>query len=1359
MSPERQRRIEEIYAAVSQPGIPDKHAFLLVQCGADTELRREVESLLTSSDSLKSETREVEPARPARPLGAAPIRRGSILGQYEILGTLGQGGMGVVYEALDQQRSIRVALKSLSGFGPRALRLFKNEFRALSGISHPNLATLYELVFCDGQWLFSMEYVEGGHFLDYVRPGATAAELTDYGPDAETVALDYHATTTLADPSAPARRGRGGRCDMKRLGEAVSQLTSAVLALHAQGILHRDLKPLNVKVTPAGRVVVLDFGLATHAAPVSFSEESILGGVVGTVAYMSPEQASGEHVTEATDWYAVGVMLYEALTGHRPFEGPADAVMRAKRKLDAPKARLGAGVSPVWREICSGLLERDPMRRLGGTELLARLQRLSAGEAYVQPSAGQPILSDVRAVAANRRFFGRESHLAKLSEALSDVAAGHPSVVLVRGPSGIGKSALIDRFLNDIAGEHDPAARVILTGRCYESESMPYKAVDGVIDRLAKYMAGLPRHEAAALAPRDASALVQVFPVLRQVHAIALAPHRPTHGSDEYELRRKAFSALREILARLGDRRQVIIWIDDLQWGDTDSAALLRELLRPPETPALLLIGSYRSDPASRTEFGVRSGPLESNAVLQTILLSLPGAPEVKRHELVVGPLTAAETRTLAGTLLGHAPGLHDERVERIASESEGSPYLLHEIAAALEAGAAIEAQSGATLDELLYQRVLALPEVARRLIQLVALAARPVSEREVFRAAGLPAQDPGMLVLLRAGRLIRRGGGSDDIQSYHDRVRETVAARLLEPDKKTLHGALAETFEDTLKSGGCADSEAIAVHFEGAGDRARASQYYAAASDTAAAALAFKHGAELCQRAFDLSPATGEERRRLTVKLADALAKAGLGPRAAFAYREAAQGARDAELFDLESKEAYWFASSGHVDAGQDAMAKMLRRIGVSLPGRLRRIAGIFYCVVWLRVRGTKFRERPQQQISQAELHRVDVLWNVASGYGMIDTPTGIYAVGQCVRASLRLGEPLRIARAFALYSVGSSAIPVPVKSPIPEILRACTEICERSNSPYHRGLLRVAEGFLAFFEGKWLVSIQRMDEAERILDKECGGVALELAMARIFLLWNLLYCGSYLELARRAPLWSQEGRDRGDLFQTTSINMGPGPVCELIADRPDSAMKQLDDALQGWTRRYVNLQHASGTYIRAWIYLYRGEPEAATAVLDLHWRELRLNLYHRLAGIRQWLYSSRAQATLAVGMNASDPRAAIRLAERDAEKLEKDEAPFAHALAKLVRAGCASLRGDTASARSSLEGAIAQLDALDMTMIAASARWRLGEMLGGGEGQALFQEAGTAMKAVGVQNPARMTAIFVNGCTAANSPAVQRL
>jgi tetratricopeptide (TPR) repeat protein len=611
--------------------------------------------------------------------------------------------------------------------------------------------------------------------------------------------------------------------------------------------------------------------------------------------------------------------------------------------------------------------------------------------------------------------------------------------------------------------------------------------------------------------------------------------------------------------------------------------------------------------------------------------------------------------------------------------------------------------------------------------------------------------------VELRAARLIRGAGASGEIEPYHDRVRETVVAHLSPAALTECHLRLATTLEAFLQAGGWAEAEAAAeaaaIHFEGAGEKDKAAHYYAAAAERASAALAFKHAAELCQRALDLSSLMGEPRRLLVVRLADALGNAGRGPEAARAYREAARGAREPEVFDLERKQAYWFASSGHVDEGREALLNMLRRVDVHIPGPLGRLAGIVFAGLRVMLRGTQFRERSESEIPREELDRIDVHWDAMRSFSMIDVPAAIYLTPRCLLLALRAGEIGRIARVLAFHSIGTAAFRMPgPRSQIARQMALCIALSEKTRVRYLGGMYRLAGGLIDCVMGRWRESLRKFEEAERIFSQECAGAAWELATVRIYTLWDLLYAGQYRELCRRAPLWSQDGAERGDLFQAVTIDAGPRAVCELIAGRPDAAMRLMDESLQRWTQRNYNVQLAAAAFVRVWIYLYQGRADAAWESLNREWPLLRTHHYLRLSGVRQWLYSARAQCALALAGAAADSGALLRSAERDARQLEADEAPFAHILGRLVRAGCAARRGDRENAMALLGKAADEFDAADMAMMAAAARRRLGELTGGESGRALVEQSELAMKSEEVRDPARLTAMFANGFVAAD-------
>jgi hypothetical protein len=773
--------LEEYQAALQAGQTPDRQAFqarhpdiaaVLADCLAGLDLVRQAGVPLRSSGG---DAAAVDP-------GAS---LGTLLGDHRILREVGRGGMGVVYQAYDPRRQEVVALKVMRHFGAPALYRFKQEFRALTDLSHPNLVALYDLVGEGGHWFFTMEFVEGADFLTHVRAGPPEG------------------VAAAAAPLAPAQ--------LARLRQALAQLARGVAFLHRAGKLHRDIKPMNVRVTPHGRVVLLDFGLAVELGP-SGRHANPDQEVAGTVAYMAPEQGAGRPLTAASDWYSVGALLYEALTGRLPFTGPDAQVLCDKRAADPPPPRgLVPGLPGDLDALCTDLLRREPAARPAGEEVLRRLAAPPAEDEGLLPCAA----------AGQAPLVGRAPHLAALADALAAVRRGQAVVVYVHGPSGMGKSALVKHFLDGLAGR---GAAVVLAGRCYEREAVPYKALDGLVDALSQHLQHLEPAAPEALLPRDAAALAQVFPVLRQVPAVARPPRDSAAPPDRRELRRRAFAALRQLLARLGAARPLVLAIDDLQWGDLDSAALLSELLRPPEPPVLLLVVCYRSEDAA------------ASPCLRALLgAEGPAASGAERRELAVGPLAPAEARALVLHLLGACGPAAQAQAEAIARESEGHPLFAHELVQEAHGGglAARPPAAVPTLEEVLWRRVGRLPEAARRLLEVVAVAGAPLRRDEACPAAELGGGDRAALAVLRAARLVRGSGPAEEerVEAYHDRVRETVVARVAPEALAGHHRRLAQA----LEASGQADPEFVAAHYQGAGEGERAGRLYAGAGDLSA--------------------------------------------------------------------------------------------------------------------------------------------------------------------------------------------------------------------------------------------------------------------------------------------------------------------------------------------------------------------------------------------------------------------------------------------------------------------------------------------------------------------------------------------
>jgi eukaryotic-like serine/threonine-protein kinase len=1198
--------------------------------------------------------------------------------RFRVLARLGTGGMGVVYRAHDCEQDCDVALKTLQRFQATDLYRLKREFRALAGVSHPNLVSLYELVSDGGQWFFTMELVDGVDFRSWVSPGATAAspcsELRD-------------TTVSISTPTPPTEsvRKRAGpiACDLVRLRSALRQLVAGVQALHESGRLHRDIKPSNVLVTREGRVVLLDFGLVLER-PAAFTDESFGDRLVGTPAYMSPEQAAGQPLTSAADWYSVGVMLYEALTARLPFEGTLAEVLDAKKRRDPPAPAELADVPADLNDLCISLLRRCPEDRPSGSDILAL--------------PGAP--ASTRAAALTPPFVGRTGELARLSAAYSATRNGTAVVVHVSGGSGIGKTALVQRFLSDLHGA------TILTSRCYERESVPYKALDSAIDSLSRHLQHLGT-DAAALLPRDVRPLARLFPVLAQAPAVAAAPVAGTEIVDPQRMRRRAFASLKELLARIADRGPLVVWIDDLQWGDEDSAALLLELLRPPDAPAALFVLGYRADAVS-------------NECVRSLREQVAG------QALEVGPLSVDDARELAAGLL---PATDAARAHAVAREAEGNPLFVAELARQTTARGTM------TFAQMLVERIGQLDQQRQRLLEVVAVAGAPIELACAVRAAGIGERPMTAVASLRAHRLLRPAADGKRVEVYHDRIREVVVAQLDSSALKACHLSLAEA----LESVGAADPETLSTHLHAAGELERAGRHAMEAARAAANALAFDRAARLYRMALDTAAIDRDTRRQLQIELATCLANGGRGGEAGATFLFAATDAPPDTAFELRRRAADQYLRSGQAHQGIAVLGGLLETLGIRMSATPRAALLRLMCLrALIGLRGLSYRERTAAEVDPAELVRVDVCRTASFGLSMIDNIRGADFQARCTLRALRAGEPRRIAVALAVEAAQTGvAGNARAYRRAEQILAVAEPLARRLEYDYALGLIGVARGAIECCYGNWSRAREYADRGVEILRERCVGASREMDTGGIAAAQATFYLGDLRNHARRVESILDGANARGDLYGSTAMR-SLGATVWLAADDLSRARSEIERARADWRYPGFSTQHRWLLLGETLIDLYAGEPRRAYARIEERWPAFRRSMLGRVRMYRLLLMQLRGVAALALAGSIDSGRERLLDDAADvAAELGRAPFPSVSPLGLLIAAGVACAEGQKEGAVSCLEQAASAFDAADMKLHATLARYRLGGLIEGSKGRELVSVAREWLAANGVRRP----------------------
>ncbi len=1237
--------------------------------------------------------------------------------RFKPIRLLGSGGMGSVHLVFDRQLGCEVGLKTLNLTGGLDLYRFKREFRTLADIKHPNLVKLYELISEGSQWFFTMEYVAGVPFDRYLL--ASPPDVT-FRPEA-------WAQSSSEPPTH------------ERLFSAVQQLCAGVHAVHEAGYIHRDVKPSNVLITDEGRVVILDFGLVRQLNSKTQSDE----GSSGTPAYMAPEQALEKPCRPAADWYAVGTMLYQVLTGHCPFTGAMFEILLKKQTEDPPNPlQVNPEADPVLAELCMRLLQRDPGQRPSGGEVLARLgvrpqkpdtsrsSRLTGGHTPVQG------------------VHGREAELQALQREYARVRKGNLGVVVVVGTSGIGKTTLVNTFLG-AARNPGPTADVpmILQGRCHERETVPFKAFDSVVDNLSHRLAKFSGEDLTFVLPDGILYLAEIFPVLRRLKLIEHERYFLPPLRDPTELRNQAFQAFRDLLVRLARMQPVVVFIDDLQWADLDSFALLRALMQQPGAPNLLLIASARAS----TE--------ENPQVTHNELHELYVQPGVQTISL--DPLSDGSIRALVDDFVDREKAAAS-RKERIAAtvthEAGGHPLFAVELTQHLlnaetpRPNPTLSRESAFRLDDMILARVADLPEQSRKILHVMVVAGDPLTQRVVANAAGVPLGseewESSLSALVEDRVLTRRGRQATDVVDvYHDRIRVAVLGALDSSAQQELHKQLALAIEEWERE----RTDLLARHWLAAGDQDRAKRYACDAAAEARAKLAFDRAAQFYEIAIGLEKDEAVKPGLLRA-LGDCQASHGHVTRAADAYQRAAAALGEPmQSWDLRHLAAEQLLRGGHVVQGLDLLHGVLKQEGLHL-ARTPRTAlfSLTWRLAWRRLRGFKFKEKPTAELSAANKHRLDVLWSVTHGLGVVDTVRANDFLLRFIALALKLGDTRRVAQGMAVLGAQMAALGGSRFTWAMRLVSEAEVLARCSGHPAVIGLARMCRAFVGYFSGEFDAMASEFMAVEQHFLSKCHGVSWDLATTRSFACFSLRLSGRLRELCERVDRYSADADRTGDRFLAANLRTYMSIVW-LVRDNPERAAKDINGILYGWPADMYHVQHFFHLYARCEQALYAENPEAALAAIRAEKSRLASSGQLKVSGIRienAWI-SGRVALALAEGKPEKDRLPLLRLVRRHAALLRKSEHQVGVAMGASLEAGAIWLAPgvDRAQALGALDRAVATAETSGFTLLAEAGRWFLGEHASGRRGEEMRMRSHRWLADQGVQNPARLAHMIAPG------------
>ena len=727
--------------------------------------------------------------------------------RYRLDSELGRGGMGTVYRAtdLELQREVAVKILSATSHTSEGRERLIREARAAAALNHPHIVTIHDVGEAGGLPFLVMELVAGPR-LSQARP-----------------------------------------VELSRVVEIAVQICAALEHAHENSIVHRDLKPDNVLLSgtsSASNVKLADLGLAL---PADGARISRAGVIVGTAAYMAPEQALGQPVDGRSDLYALGVVLYELTTGRVPFTGddPLTVVSQHVHAPVVPPRVLRPDLPRALEAIIVRLLAKDPSHRFStaAETRAALLESLTDKDDFAASDAASAVA--ILDALSRGRLVGRTTELAEARELWHRAREGRGHAVLLSGEPGAGKT----RLAREITIQAAVDGALVLTGACYEYEATtPYlpfvEAFRGWVreeqndDKLREIL-GEAAPQIAKLSPEIETRLGP-FPEQPQ-----LAPH---------EERLLFFDAVAQVFSNIARRQSLLFYADDLHWADHGTLWLLGRLLRQLRDQRVLIVGAYRETELDRTHRLAKSLVDWNRERLIT--------------RIVLRRFNPNETGDQLSALLGE--NVSGEFAVAVHRETEGNPFFVEEVLKALIERGSVRRENGrwtrCDMDQLLIpqsvkeaigHRLDRVSQECNELLRLGSILGKVFTFDEL--AAVAEQNEDALLDALdeAAGAQLIASTSNDSFSFTHDKIREVLYEELNPIRRRRLHRRVAEGLERN-RDKFCCGSEKLAHHFILAGDHERGLHYAKQAAAEAQRVFAFDEAIAAYGRARDCAEALG---------------------------------------------------------------------------------------------------------------------------------------------------------------------------------------------------------------------------------------------------------------------------------------------------------------------------------------------------------------------------------------------------------------------------------------------------------------------------------------------------------------------